>query len=115
MKFTVDRDKLLSTLQKVTGVVERRSSQPILSQVLFQITSHQLRIVGTDLEVEICAVMTLAEPAETGEITVPARKLLDICRALPDGSLLEINLQNQKVLIKAGKSKFSLADRKSVV
>ncbi len=109
MKFTVDRDKLLSTLQKVTGVVERRSSQPILSQVLFQITSHQLRIVGTDLEVEICAVMTLAEPAETGEITVPARKLLDICRALPDGSLLEINLQNQKVLIKAGKSKFSLA------
>lgn len=109
MKFTVDRDKLLATLQKVSGVVERRSSQPVLSHVLLQLTSHQLRVTGTDLEVEICSLMTLAEPAQSGEITVPARKLLDICRALPEGVELAFTVKDEKVTVKTGKSRFSLA------
>ena len=90
IKFIVDRDRLLVALQRVSGVVERKSSDPMLSQVLFQINSHQLRVIGTDLEVEICSIMTLNHPAETGEITIPARKLLDICKALPEKSQLEI-------------------------
>ncbi len=109
MKFLIERNKLLSCLQKVSGVVERKSSQPILSHVLLHITSHQLRITGSDLEIEISSVVTLNEPAHSGEITVPARKLLDICRALPDDALLAVELNKEKVILTTKKSRFSLS------
>lgn len=109
MKFSVERDKLLGALQRVSGVVERKSSQPILSHFMLYISSHQLRITGTDLEVEITALLTLIEPAESGEVTLPARKLLDICRALPEGSQLNFTLNKEKVSVLSGKSRFYLA------
>lgn len=109
MKFSITRDKLLATIQRVNGVVERRGSNQILSYLLLQVTSHQLRLTGTDLEVEMCANVTLDEPGVTGDVTVPARKLFDICKALPDSVTLDIALDNNKVIIKAGRSRFSLA------
>ncbi|NQY30864.1 MAG: DNA polymerase III subunit beta [Flavobacteriaceae bacterium] len=109
MKFNIERNKLLLGLQKVAGVVERKSTQPILSHVFLHITSHQLKITGSDLEVEISSVVTLTEPAESGEITVPARKLLDICKALPHDAVLTIKLDGEKVLLTTKKSRFTLS------
>src|SRR5690554_3304732 len=80
MHFTIQREALLKPLQLVAGVVERRQTLPILSNVLLVVQGQQLSLSGTDLEVELVGRVTLEEPAEPGEITVPARKLMDICK-----------------------------------
>ena len=65
-------------------------------------------MTGTDLEVELVGRVTLDEPAEAGSITVPARKLMDICKSLPDNAIIEIKLVDAKVVIKAGRTRFTL-------
>ena len=82
MKFSISRDALLKPLSLVAGVVERRQTLPILSNVLISLDGESLSLTGTDTEVELAARITLAEPGESGEITVPARKLADIEAAL---------------------------------
>jgi DNA polymerase-3 subunit beta len=109
VKLLIERNKLLRGLQKVSGVVDRKNSQPILAHVFLHITSHQLKLIGSDLEVEISAMVTLSEPADSGEITLPARKLLDICRALPEDAVLKLELKQDKVAITSGKSRFTLS------
>lgn len=109
MKFLLSRDKLLHAIQQVAGVVERKGLDLILSHIFVKINSHQLRIIGTDLDVEICAIVTLAEPAQIGEFTVPARKMLDICRALPEKSEIKLTVNNEKAIVTSGKSRFTLA------
>jgi len=81
MKLRVSREALLKPLQQVAGVVERRQTLPVLSNVLLQVEGNQLSLTGTDLEVEMVARVALLD-SESGEITVPARKLMDICREL---------------------------------
>ena len=66
-------------------------------------------MTGTDLEVELVGRVTLDEPAEAGSVTVPARKLMDICKSLPDSARIELTLTGQKMVIKAGRSRFSLS------
>lgn len=109
MHFTIQREALLKPLQLVAGVVERRQTLPVLSNVLLVVQGQQLSLTGTDLEVELVGRVELDEPAETGEITVPARKLMDICKSLPGDALIDIRLDEQKLLIKAGRSRFSLS------
>lgn len=110
MKFTVSRETLLTPLQLVSGVVERRQTLPVLANVLMVLDDGLLSLTGTDLEVEIVARVTPASTADTGETTVPAKKLVDICRSLPDGSDIEFTLQeDQKMVVKSGRSRFSLA------
>mgnify|MGYP000105181246 FL=1 len=82
MKFKILREELLKPLQLVVGVVERRQTLPILSNVLIVLKGNRLSLTGTDLEVEIVGHATLKTAAEDGEITVPARKLMDICLVL---------------------------------
>ena len=108
MKFSAARDVLLKPLQAVIGVVERRQTMPILSNVLLVAKGNDLAVTATDLEVELVAQTEVAVEAG-GEITVSGRKLLDICRALPDGSDVDISLSGEKVVVKSGRSKFSLA------
>jgi DNA polymerase-3 subunit beta len=108
MKLTLTREALLKPLQVVSGVVERRQTLPILSNVLISVSNNVLKLVSTDLEVELVA-STILKDSEDGEVTVAARKFLDICRALPEGILLEIFESKGKVLLKAGKSRFSLS------
>jgi DNA polymerase-3 subunit beta len=84
MKFKISREELLQPLQLVVGVVERRQTLPILSNVLIVLKNNCLSMTGTDLEVEIVGHVMLRDPEANGEITVPARKLMDICRSLPD-------------------------------
>jgi DNA polymerase-3 subunit beta len=109
MHFTIQREALLKPLQLVAGVVERRQTLPVLSNVLLVVEGQQLSLTGTDLEVELVGRVTLEEAAEPGEITVPARKLMDICKSLPSDALIDIRVDEQKLLVKAGRSRFSLS------
>src|SRR3990167_3570285 len=109
MHFTIQREALLKPLQLVAGVVERRQTLPVLSNVLLVVEGQQLSLTGTDLEVELVGRVTLEDPAEPGEITVPARKLMDICKSLPADALIDIRIDEQKLLVKAGRSRFSLS------
>jgi DNA polymerase-3 subunit beta len=109
MHFTIQREALLKPLQLVAGVVERRQTLPVLSNVLLVVEGQQLSLTGTDLEVELVGRVTLEEPAQPGEITVPARKLMDICKSLPSDALIDIRIDEQKLLVKAGRSRFSLS------
>ncbi|HWR80885.1 MAG TPA: DNA polymerase III subunit beta [Pseudomonas sp.] len=109
MHFTIQREALLKPLQLVAGVVERRQTLPVLSNVLLVVEGQHLSLTGTDLEVELIGRVALEDKAEPGEITVPARKLMDICKSLPADALIDIRLEEQKVLIKAGRSRFTLS------
>lgn len=108
MKLKVNRESLLKPLQQVAGVVERRQTLPVLSNVLLQVEPGQLSMTGTDLEVELIGRVPL-EGAEAGEITVPARKLLDICRELPDKADIEFELGDQRLTIKSGRFRSTLS------
>jgi DNA polymerase-3 subunit beta len=107
MKFTAAREALLKPLQAVIGVVERRQTMPILSNILMIAKDGQLAVTATDLEVELVA-QTEVETESNGEITVSGRKLLDICRALPEGAEVKVSLSGEKLSVRAGRSKFNL-------
>jgi DNA polymerase-3 subunit beta len=108
MKFSVAREALLKPLQAVIGVVERRQTMPILSNVLLVAKDGQLSITATDLEVELVAQAEV-DTEGGGEITVSGRKLLDICRALPEGSVVNVSASGEKLAVRAGRSRFNLA------
>ena len=108
MKLNIQRETLLKPLQKVTGVVERRQTLPILGNVLCNVANKSLKLTATDLEVEMQA--QAADVAdEPGDITLPARKLLDICRTQPDEAEINITVKNDKAQVQSGKSRFTLA------
>ncbi len=108
MKLSAARDVLLKPLQAVIGVVERRQTMPILSNVLLVAKNGELAITATDLEVELVAGADV--DVETGgEITVSGRKLLDIVKALPDSADISIALGGEKLDVRSGRSRFSLA------
>ncbi|MCW8885219.1 MAG: DNA polymerase III subunit beta [Motiliproteus sp.] len=109
MKFTISREALLKPLQLVAGVVERRQTLPVLSNILLVAEGNQLSLTGTDLEVEMVGRIELEQEAEPGSITVPAKKLMDICKSLPDHVDIELTLTGQKVTIKGGRSRFTLS------
>lgn len=108
MRFSLQREVLLKPLAQVVNVVERRHTLPVLANLLVRVNDGQLALTGTDLEVEMVA-RTAVEDAQDGEITIPARKLFDIVRALPDGSRVTISHSSDKVTVQAGRSRFSLA------
>jgi len=109
MKFTVSREAILKPLQLVAGVVERRQTLPVLANVLLVLDGEILSLTGTDLEVEIVGRVPVDKAESEGEITVPAKKFLDICRSLPDGSMISFFLEDQKVTVKSGRSRFTLS------
>lgn len=108
MKFTVERESFLSPLQAIIGVVERRQTMPVLANVLIVIKNNQIRLTASDLEVELSAEATISSD-DTGEITLPGRKLLDIIKALPDKAPITVSIENDRALIRSGKSRFTLA------
>ena len=109
MKFSLSRDELLKPLQMVAGVVERRQTLPVLSNVLISLQGNQLQITGTDLEVEILSKLSISDADDSGEITVPARKLLDIVKSLPESAEIDFYEENQRVIVKSGRSRFTLS------
>ena len=109
MKFSISREALIKPLNLVAGVVERRQTLPILSNVLLSLEGTQLSLTGTDLEVELIGRVEVEAGAIDGEITVPARKLVDICKSLPDSSQIEFSVDSGKATVKAGRGRFTLS------
>ena len=109
MKFSIARDTLIKPLNLVAGVVERRQTLPILSNVLIALDGPRLSLTGTDLEVELVGRLDLEGSGVDGEVTVPARKLVDICKSLPEGSNIEFSVEAGKATVKAGRSRFTLS------
>ncbi len=101
------RDEILAPLSAVSGIIERRHTLPILSNVLLERGADTLSFLATDIEIQITAKSALAA-ADARPVTVGARKLLDILRALPEGAEVTLQQQDKRLLVKAGKSRFSL-------
>lgn len=108
MRFTLQREVFLKPLAQVVNVVERRQTLPVLANLLVQVNDGQLALTGTDLEVEMVGRIAV-DNAENGETTIPARKLFEIVRALPDGSKVSVSQSGEKITVQAGRSRFSLA------
>ena len=108
MKLSAPRETFLDPLQAVIGVVERRQTMPILANVLINARGDKVSVTATDLEVEMVASTALAAEKD-GEITVPGRKLLDICKALKEGSEIHLSATGDKTTIRSGRSRFTLA------
>ncbi len=111
MRLKIAKESLLNVLSHVVGAVERRHTLNILSNVKIQVTNELLTITGSDLEVELVASMPLTEGAclQVGETTVPARKLVDICKSLPTAALIDFQItEDQRCILKSGNSRFVL-------
>ena len=108
MKLALQREDLLKPLTQIIGVVERRQTLPVLGNVLIQSGPEGLRLTATDLEVELVAESPI-EGLERGETTLPARKLHEICRALPENSALRIEIDGDRATVRCGRSRFTLS------
>jgi len=108
MKTIIKREDILVPLQQIIGAVERRQTLPILGNVLLKSTGGDLTLSATDLELEMVARVK-AERTEDFQTTIPARKLLDICKALPEASMINFNIEEKRVALTSARSRFSLA------
>lgn len=107
MELIVNRENLLPALSKVVGVVERRQTLPILGNLLLRAEEDRIEVCGTDLEVEVrtrCA----ATVKQAGETTLPARKLMDICRNLTEGQDIRMRVADERCTVTAGRGRFAL-------
>lgn len=104
----INRDSLLKPLQSVIGIVERRHTLPILSNIYIEQTSAQLTLLATDLEIQISTKIANDSAKHDFAITVSAKKLQDICRAFSEDTLITLEKDDNKIQVKAGKSRFSL-------
>ncbi len=108
MQLSIIRETLLIPLQQIIGAVERRQTIPALNNFLVKKNGSKLSVTATDLEVELVAILE-TEPQDDGDLTIPARKLLDICRSLPAQAQLQISSKDGRVKVNSGRSRFSLA------
>ena len=109
MKFSLNRELLLKPLLLVSGAVERKSTLPILGNILFHVSGQSLTLTATDLELEMVAHAEIDNQGPDGKLTIPARKLLDICKSLPENSLISFAAEEDTVKLASGRSKYSLS------
>lgn len=102
------RDTLLAPLQAVSGIVEKRHTLPILSNVLLEKSGDVLTLLATDIEIQITSSTNGATGDGNGAVTVGARKLQEILRSLPEAAEVSLTLDDRRLQVKAGKSRFSL-------
>ena len=103
------RDDLLKPLMAVSGIVEKRHTLPILSNLLIERSAEKLRLLATDLEIQVTTSFSSAQKgAENYQVTVSARKLQDILRALPEQEEVVLEAQNNRMQVRSGKSRFTL-------
>ena len=107
MKLKISRGELLTGFQRVQGVVEKRNTMPILSNMLFEAKGDQVILFATDLEIGIRGTYK-AEVSQPGGVTVSARKLYEIVRELPEGPVTITSNDDHNVKIEAGKSEFKV-------
>ncbi|MDN6180907.1 MAG: DNA polymerase III subunit beta [Halomonas subglaciescola] len=109
MKFSISREALLRPLTLVAGVVERRQTLPVLANVLIEVDGDQVALTGTDLEVELIGRTVASSVEQQGAATVPARKLMDICKSLPDQADIQLAVEEGRAVLKSGRSRFTLS------
>ena len=102
------RDEILEPLSAVSGIIERRHTLPILSNVLIEAGSDGASFLATDIEIQITARSGVKAGGEAKALTVGARKLVDILRALPEAAEVSLQAQDKRLVVKAGKSRFTL-------
>lgn len=107
MKIVTNREDLIKPLNMLGGVVEKRQTLPILANILINADKEKLKITATDLEVELKTQAAVSESSDI-DFTLPARKLIDICRALPENSKISMDVSGEKAIITAGRSRFTL-------
>jgi DNA polymerase-3 subunit beta len=104
----IEKDVLLRPLQAVSGIVERRHTLPILSNVMMEADGTALNLLATDLEIQVVTSAVLEKAASRYAVTVSARKLQDILRSLPEKTMVSLDAQEGRLQVKAGKSRFNL-------
>ncbi len=109
MQFSVNREALLRPLQLVTGALGGRPTLPILGNILIDVSNGLLSLTGTDLEVELIGQLSLDNEFKDGRTTVPGKKLLDICRGLPDQSQITLTAEGDRVILRSGRSRYTLS------
>ena len=108
MQFTIQSTNLTQLLNFVIGVVEKKQVLPILSHVLFSIKNNQLKLTASDLELELICSVPLDMDVKDAEISLPARKLFDICKSLSGENQIVFSLQGSVMHITAENAKFRL-------
>src|SRR3990167_971435 len=108
MNIIITREALLNPLTLVLGAIEKKQAMSILSHVLLKFDQNKLWMTGTDNELELVGFSALDQAVDLFEITVPAKKLLDICKALPDNALITLVFEEKRIILKSGKSRFTL-------
>ena len=110
MKISITRENLLKVLQTVSGVVEKRQINPILANLLFEVNGQLLVVTGSDLEIETRAQTQLeSNNSEAFSVTLPALKLMNIVRSLPDGLTVHFEFEDLRCNVTAGRSRFKLS------
>ncbi len=108
MKLTISKESLLEQLSYVVGAVEKKHTSKILENILIQVTEDKLQMVGTDLEIEMSSSVNI-QAESAGTLTAPARKLFEICKALPNDSFILLETKGDRLLIKGARSRFELS------
>lgn len=108
MRLSLQREQLLKPLQFVIGAVDHKQAMPVLSNVLLHINNNQLSVTGTDLEIELVGYALLDRAETPQRLTLPARKLFDICKALPESALIELFQDNDRIILTSNRSRFMM-------
>lgn len=107
-QFSIEREVLLSSLLLIIGAIDKKNTLPVLSNVLIDLNKGCLTLSGTDTEIEFTSRIMLINSTDVGRVTVPAKKFIDICRSLTEGSLINLNVQSDRVMVTSGRSRFVL-------
>ena len=109
MDFYISKEEVVKSLNLTLGVVEKRQTLPILSNVLFEVDESSLKLTATDLESEISTTSTISNYKSGGKTTAPARKLSDLCRLLPDMTEIHFFLDGENLKIETEAGKYNLS------
>ena len=109
MDFHITKEEVVKSLNLTLGVVEKRQTLPILSNVLFEVDESSLKLTATDLESEISTTSTISNFKSGGKTTAPARKLSDLCRLMPDLAEIHFFLDGDNLKIETESGKYNLS------
>lgn len=109
LDLRINRESLLKPLHLITSAIDRKQALPILSNILFQLKNGSLSLTGTDLEVELVKTIPLVDNSDEAELAIPAKKLYDICRALPSEAEIRLTKKDNQLVIRSGRSRFVLS------
>ena len=108
MDFYIQKQDIVKALSLTLGVVEKRQTLPILSNVLIEVDEGSMQLTATDLESQISTSSNVSNFTSGGKTTAPAKKLRELCRLLPDNSEIHITLDGDKLVIESGTGKQNL-------